>query len=152
MKIKTDSVKKIITFALIALLVVLMSNSLSISAATKKPWYEKKVNELSIRLADWNSHTNKYTFKWGKIKKVDGYQVRIIDRDLYDYDDIVRVYDRGTTYKNKGKIKMELSIDHSDVSFIKIQVRPYKIKMDGTNKYGKWSTSAGDYALFYRLN
>jgi hypothetical protein len=82
------------------------------------------------------------SFKWTKVKGVSGYQVEIIDGELYEYDDIIKIYSRKTTSKNK----ITIPCPYTDTTYyIRVRIRAFKKNKDGSKKYSKWVVSTRDW-------
>ena len=138
---------------LVLLLVVfsLFAFAAPVSAKSKKVKAPGKVKASSIQLV--KSTRDKYgyeciVFKWKKVKGASGYQIRIIDSERYEYDDVAHIYTRDSTKKNKITTDAPLSSQMIS-SGIRLQVRAYKSYNKGkSKKYGKWVTSSDGWFWF----
>ena len=144
--LKNDSSKKkgLKTTCCIIMIVTLFITGLLSSFSYQKECLAAqkigKVKANSIDMCYSNMNTFVYKFKWKKVKNVDGYQVRVIEAESYDFDNIIRTIDRHTTFSNKARFELE-SADDLGVYDIRVQVRAFKFKGTGY-KYGPWSTSS----------
>ena len=123
--------KNHILFIMISLLISVVSMSV---IAMEPP---TTINPASIAYNGQTKHGGD-KYKWDAVDGVRGYQVEVIDRDLYDYDSIIQIYKRKTVSNNR------VAIGYKDVpegTHFKIMVRPFKSDENGNRIYGEWSVS-----------
>lgn len=99
----------------------------------------------SIDYTGTNEDYSIESFKWTKASRAEGYQVRLISADSYDYDDLIVTYGRGTTNTNSISLKTP-EIDTREL--FRVQVRAFRTKKNGTKVYGDWITSTKNFAAF----
>ncbi len=103
----------------------------------------------SIEYTGTNENYSIESFKWTKASRAEGYQVRFISADSYDYDDLIVTYVRGTTNTNSISLKTP-EIDTG--KYFRVQVRAFRTKKNGTKVYGDWITSTKNFAAFKVLH
>ena len=99
-----------------------------------------KVKPSSIKETYSSYNTFVYKYKWKKVNGADGYQVRIIEAESFDFDNVIRTIDRETVFSNKARFRLE-SADDLGVYSVRVQVRAFRYKGVGY-EYGPWSTSS----------
>ena len=101
------------------------------------------VDASSIKYVS-SSYDNMFVFKWKKVENATGYQVRLIYRDYYDYDDIAVHFARSWTTKNKIKIKANTP----DSEDFYVQIRTFKRDDNLKRVYGNWVTNNTAYTTY----
>lgn len=99
----------------------------------------------SIEYTGTNDTYSIESFEWNKASRAEGYQVRFISADSYDYDDLIVTYGRGTTDTNSISLKTP---DLDTGEYFRVQVRAFRTKKGGTKVYGDWITSTKKFAAF----
>lgn len=103
----------------------------------------------SIDYTGTNEDYSIESFKWTKASRAEGYQVRFISADSYDYDDLIVTYGRGTTNTNSISLKTP-DVDIGE--YFRVQVRAFRTKKDGTKVYGDWITSIKKFGAYIGLH
>ena len=129
----------------ILLLWMIVFTSIGVAESNQNSYAKVKVGKVkSVKLYDSDIITEIFKFKWSRVNKASGYQLRLIDSEKYDVD-VIKVVSRKNTTKTKAGFETE-GLSSRGTYQIRLQVRAYKIK-NNKKVYGPWSTSRS-YSLF----